>query len=139
MDTVSKEKRSKIMSSVRGKNTKLELSLRRELWRSGVHRYRINMKIKGKPDILFPKEKVAVFIDGCFWHGCPRCYTRPKSNQAYWDNKKIENIARDRRVDNYLAGQGFKVVRLWEHEIIGSMHDATEKIMTALEAVKEET
>jgi DNA mismatch endonuclease (patch repair protein) len=73
--------------------------------------------LPGKPDFAFPKQKVAVFVDGCFWHGCPKCYTRPKTNRAFWDKKRTDNMARDKRVTRQLRWQGWKVIRIWQHSL----------------------
>lgn len=71
----------------------------------------------GKPDFIFPKLKLAVFVDGCFWHGCPKHATWPKSRAAFWAAKLTGNKARDRRVNRELRKRGWKVLRIWEHEL----------------------
>ena len=73
--------------------------------------------MKVRPDFVFPKRKVAVFVDGCFWHGCPKCYVRPKQNRKFWDAKREGNMARDRRQSRALRAAGWTVLRLWEHEL----------------------
>ena len=70
--------------------------------------------VLARTDFGFPKQRVAVFVDECFWHGCPRCYTRPKTNRAFWDRKCTENMARDKRVNRQLRQQGWKVIRIWQ-------------------------
>jgi len=72
-----------------------------------------------KPDFVFPKSKLAVFVDGCFWHGCPRHFIRPRGNAAFWRKKIAANKARDRLVNRTLRRQGWKVLRIWEHELVG--------------------
>ena len=79
--------------------------------------WRRQLPLPGRPDFAFPKAKVAVFTDGCFWHGCPRCYTRPKSNRKFWDTKVIRNRERDREVSRGLRRKGWRVVRIWEHAL----------------------
>ncbi|WP_240772896.1 very short patch repair endonuclease [Phragmitibacter flavus] len=74
-------------------------------------------RLKVRPDFVFRKARVAVFVDGCFWHGCPKCYVSPKGNQEFWDTKKATNAARDRKVNRILKAAGWKVVRVWEHEL----------------------
>lgn len=74
-------------------------------------------ELPGRPDIVFEKRKTAIFIDGCFWHGCKRCYRRPKSNQRYWDAKIANNRRRDRRQGKQLKAMGWACVRFWEHEV----------------------
>src|SRR5262245_58666688 len=85
-DVLTPAQRSRCMSHIKGKDTKPELLLRKALWRLGL-RYRLHAKIPGRPDVVFPKAKVAVFIDGCQWHCCPIHFVRPKSNQEFWDRK----------------------------------------------------
>jgi DNA mismatch endonuclease, patch repair protein len=115
VDTFSKEKRSKIMSSIHSKNTKPELCLRKSLWAKGL-RYRVQYG-KEKIDIAFPSKKIAVFVDGCFWHGCPIHSHLPKSNEEYWIPKLKKNIERDKAKNERLEAQGWKVLHFWEHEL----------------------
>ena len=108
------------MQGNRKRDTRPELALRSELHRRGL-RYRIDQKpLKGlrcKADIVFRRQKVAVFVDGCFWHGCPDHGTSPKTNAAYWSAKIGRNTERDRLNDAELSDAGWVVVRVWEHEI----------------------
>jgi len=105
------------MSSIRGKNTKPELKIRRAVWALGK-RYRIHNKtIFGTPDMSNKSKKVAVFIDGCFWHGCSRCYVEPKSNTEFWRNKIARNTKRRKKVKAELKREGWKVLQFWEHQI----------------------
>ena len=115
MDTVSKKKRSEIMSQVRSKNTGIELSLRKSLWKRGL-RYRIHYGPESI-DIAFPSKRIAIFIDGCFWHGCPKHGTIPKTNRDYWQKKISDNNRRDRRKKTTLSNNGWKVLRVWQHEL----------------------
>lgn len=117
MDVLTEKQRSYCMSQIKGKDTKIELIFRKYIWSKGVLGYRIKNKVKGKPDLYFPKKRIAVFIDGCFWHKCPKCFIKPKSNRGFWKDKIRENTQRDRRTDKLLREQGIKVVRFWEHEI----------------------
>jgi DNA mismatch endonuclease, patch repair protein len=75
------------------------------------------MPLPGTPDFAFRREKMAIFIDGCFWHGCPRCYKAPSRNAAFWKKKIVGNRRRDRRVTGELRERGWRVIRLWEHEL----------------------
>lgn len=110
------EKRSAVMSLVKGRgNRSTELVLARIFRANSIKGWRRHLSLPGKPDFCFPKLKVAVFVDGCFWHGCPRCYRRPKSNTEFWDRKISGNRARDRRVARELATMGWRVVRIPEH------------------------
>jgi DNA mismatch endonuclease (patch repair protein) len=88
--------------------------------------------LPGKPDFAFAKQKVAVFVDGCFWHGCPKCYTRPKTNRAFWDKKRTDNMARDKRVTRQLRRQGWKVIQIWQHSLQKSPSACLNRIRRAL-------
>lgn len=106
------------MASVKGKGNKsTELALVTLLKSNFINGWRRHLPLPGKPDFCFPRQKVAVFVDGCFWHGCPKCYRRPKSNLAFWDGKVAANRTRDRRVNRELRGRGFIVVRIFEHQL----------------------
>jgi len=83
--------------------------------------------------LRFPKHKVAVFVDGCFWHGCPKCYTRPKTNRKFWDRKRETNMARDKRVTRQLRGRGWKVIRIWQHSLKKSPDACLNRIRRALD------
>ena len=134
MDKFSKEKRSKIMSSIKSKDSKIEIMLRKALWKRG-YRYRINYpQIIGKPDIVFVKKKVAVFCDGEFWHGYDwekRKY-EIKSNQKFWHEKIEKNIKRDEDVNLSLSEQGWKVIRFWGKDIEKNLPKCIEIIEDAL-------
>lgn len=106
------------MKAQRRRDTAPELALRRELWRRGL-RYRVDHKVVGtrrRVDVVFTRARVAVFIDGCFWHRCPIHSTLPKANAAWWLAKLDANVERDRRTDRDLEMAGWVVVRVWEHE-----------------------
>ena len=115
-DTVSKETRSRIMSSVRSKDTKPEIAVRSILWRGGF-RYRIHdATLPGTPDISNKRLGLAIFVDGCFWHGCPVCYVEPKTNVNFWRDKVNRNRKRREVVRADLKDRGLRVVEIWEHE-----------------------
>ena len=84
---------------------------------NGITGWRGESKLPGKPDFIFPKLKTAVFVDGCFWHGCPRHGTKPKNRAAFWLAKLTGNKVRDRRVNRALRERGWKVIRVWEREL----------------------
>jgi DNA mismatch endonuclease (patch repair protein) len=114
MDHVAKEIRSKIMAAVHSQgNTTTELPLGRLLWTAGLRGYRKHWPVKGKPDFAWPARKVAVFVDGCFWHGCS-CKYLPRTNTAFWRDKIETNKRRDRRVSQSLRRKGWAVVRIKE-------------------------
>jgi DNA mismatch endonuclease (patch repair protein) len=129
-DHVSPETRSSIMRAVKSKGARsTERRLRAVLVASGISGWRMHANgLPGKPDFIFPDNKVAVFVDGCFWHGCPKCYRRPHSSQSYWDAKVAGNIARDKRRRAELRKLGWRVLRVWEHEVKASASAAVVKI-----------
>ena len=105
------------MSSIRSKNTKVEVDFRKKVWTAGF-RYRLySKKLPGKPDLVFASKKTVVFIDGCFWHKCPKCFKRPASNKKYWDWKIKYNVDKDKRINKELKKIGWKVIRFWEHDV----------------------
>lgn len=112
------------MTKVRQKGTTAEMRLRKELFGIGL-RYRVNYTILDKPrrtaDIAFPKQRLAVFVDGCFWHGCPEHGSWPKLNAEFWRDKIETNRARDTDTENRLRGLGWNVLRVWEHEVPGEV------------------
>lgn len=117
-DTISPQKRSEIMSSIRSTGNKAtELFFVRILRIHRIIGWRRNAKIIGRPDFVFSRERVAVFVDGCFWHGCSKHCRMPKSNIVYWNSKIRKNMNRDRSVDRSLSLVGWLVVRFWEHEL----------------------
>lgn len=119
MDRHTAEQRSKNMAAIRARGNKTtELALISLLRANKISGWRRHSKgAHGSPDFLFPASKVAVFVDGCFWHGCPRHCIMPKSNKAYWEPKISRNKARDRAVGRFYKTKGWRVVRIWEHEI----------------------
>lgn len=132
VDRFSKETRSKIMASIRGKDTQQEITIRRLLWSEGV-RYRIHdRKIFGTPDISIRSKKVAIFLDGCFWHACPTCYKEPKSNTEFWRNKIIKNRNRRQKVVEMLARDNWKVLEFWEHTIMNDPYSVADDILNNL-------
>lgn len=115
---------SRMMKAVRGRgNRTTEARFRAALVASGVSGWKLNFReIKGSPDFYFPSEKVAVFLDGCFWHGCEDCGHIPQKNRAFWHAKIARNKERDSRNTAILRRQGISVLRFWEHEIRDSLH-----------------
>src|SRR4051794_1153421 len=110
--------RSEQMSRIRSAHTAPERLLRSALWAAGV-RYRLHARsLPGRPDLVFAKRRLVVFIDGCFWHGCPEHYTCPKSRTDFWIGKLKRNTQRDQRQTMILENAGWTVIRLWEHEIL---------------------
>lgn len=116
IDVLTPEQRRYCMSRIHGKNTKPEVMLRKALWAQGL-RYRLKNDLYGKPDIVFASQRVAIFIDGCFWHRCKKHFVLPKTNRKLWDAKINSNVERDRFVQKILIRNGWSVLRIWEHEI----------------------
>jgi DNA mismatch endonuclease (patch repair protein) len=117
-DVFTEEKRSEVMSKIRGKGNKAtELAMVKLFRANGITGWRRHYPIEGKPDFAFPKLKLAVFVDGCFWHGCPKHATQPKGNGAFWLAKLEANKARDRKVNGLLRLKGWRVLRIWEHDL----------------------
>jgi DNA mismatch endonuclease (patch repair protein) len=118
-DVFSKEKRSEIMAGIRGKgNRSTEWRLRARLIAAGISGWRINATdITGKPDFVFDEAKIAIFVDGCFWHGCRRCRNIPTTNTDFWSAKIEATIKRDQKVMLSLSNSGWRVLRFWEHEL----------------------
>ena len=120
------------MSLIRGKgNKETEIALLALLKQNKITGWRRHLPLPGKPDFAFPKHKVAVFVDGCFWHGCPKCYTRPKTNRKFWDRKREENMARDKRVNRQLRREGWRVIRIWQHSLQKSPEACLSRIRRA--------
>lgn len=119
------------MSRIRSKDTKPELAIRRELFRRGVRGWRCHPKgIPGKPDIAFTRWRVAVFVDGCFWHGHPDFFTPGKSG-AYWDAKIARTRERDRFANEALAKAGWRVLRFWDFEVEDDLHRCVQEVLVA--------
>ncbi|MSU41216.1 MAG: very short patch repair endonuclease [Pedosphaera sp.] len=117
-DVFTKAKRSQVMARIRGHgNKETELALIRIFRAHRITGWRRHQPVFGKPDFVFPKLRLAVFVDGCFWHGCPKHGTRPKQNRKFWDVKIARNKARDREVGRALRKRGWRVVRIWEHAL----------------------
>lgn len=115
-DDRTSAQRSETMRSIRGRDTSCEVQLRSAVHRRGL-RYSLRSRLPGRPDLAFVRGRTAVFVDGCFWHGCPLHCRRPSTNRAYWDAKIARNESRDRRVDGELRALGWRVIRVWEHEV----------------------
>jgi DNA mismatch endonuclease (patch repair protein) len=120
------------MSQLRRRDNDRELSLRRELHAGGL-RFRVTYPVPGirrrTIDIAFTRRRVAVFLDGCFWHGCPVHGTEPRSNSAWWKQKIDANRARDRDTDRHLDDLGWRVVRIWEHEELAAARDRVAAVL----------
>ena len=110
---------SRVMSGNKAKDTKPEILLRKALWNIGLRGYRVHDRsLPGRPDIAFSKQKLAVFVNGCFWHRCPYCkYQLPKNNTEFWKDKFEKNVLRDRAKIDLLKKMGWKTLTIWECEL----------------------
>lgn len=132
-DRVDKDTRSRVMSAVRSKNTRLEQTLIEILNDAGIEGYeRYAESLPGTPDVAFLDKKIAVFLDSCFWHGCPKHLRRPSSNKPYWESKIEKNIKRDKRQRSALRRLGWGVLRVWEHDLKKPLN-IVRKVCRALE------
>lgn len=128
--------RSRIMSSIRGKSNKsTEAVLRSKIVRAGISGWTMHPpNVPGKPDFYFYRQNIAIFVDGCFWHGCGRCGHIPKTRTAFWSAKILRNRQRDRRTRSTLRRRGIRVISFWEHQLLRTSGDSIlTKLMNALE------
>lgn len=116
-DRVSKKTRSRIMSKIKSKNTSLELNFQKQLWNGGLGGFRLHYCLLGKPDIVFVKQKVVIFLDGDFWHGYNWKKLGRVPPKGYWQEKIQRNINRAKVCNRQLRKNGWKVLRFWEHNI----------------------
>jgi len=128
------ETHSRRMGAIRGRGNKTtEARFRALLVRAGIRGWTMRTKgIKGKPDIFFPESNVAVFLDGCFWHGCPKCGHVPSVNRPFWKAKIERNQQRDRDTDELLLQTGVRAIRFWEHELRDTQKDCIQRLLDAL-------
>lgn len=130
-DVLTPKQRTFCMSRIRSKNTSPEVMLRKHIFKAGF-RYKIRSNLVGKPDIVFSKEKVVIFVDGCFWHGCSIHSKLPSTNTEYWSNKIMNNQNRDNRVTKELEAIGWLVIRFWEHDVKTNIDSCVNKIKSVL-------
>jgi DNA mismatch endonuclease (patch repair protein) len=124
------------MQANKGRDTSPELAVRRLLHASGL-RYRVNLRpvvgLRRSADVVFTRRRLAVLIDGCFWHGCPAHYERPAINRSYWDAKVTRNRERDEETNAALVANGWRVLRFWEHEVVSDPHAVVKRIQRELD------
>lgn len=138
-DRVDEETRSEMMSSIRGTgNASTEWAMRARLVAEGISGFTLHADLPGSPDFAFGDERVAVFVDGCFWHGCPEHHNQPDNNSEFWAQKIQGNRDRDRRVTEELEGAGWTVIRIWEHELANAPETAVERVREAVERCRRE-
>lgn len=133
MDSISRARRSIVMSRIRARDTGPERALRAALWKLGVRGWRLHQRsVIGTPDIVFRRLHLAVFVDGRFWHGHPRYFTPGKSG-AYWDSKIAKNRARDKSVTSELRRTGWTVLRFWDFTVEANADAVARRIAAALD------
>lgn len=131
-DNLTPEQRSRTMSRIKRRDTKPELLLRRAVWSAGFRGYRIDDgRLPGRPDLAWTRHRLAVFVDGKFWHGHPSAY-RPGRHGAYWDEKVARNVERDRAADEELREMGWTVLRLWDFEVRRDLAGCVAQVASAL-------
>ena len=120
------------MQAIRSRDTAFELSVRRRLYASGL-RYRVHYQpvvgLRRRADVVFTKQRIAVFLDGCFWHGCPEHGTAPTANSHWWQQKLAAKVARDRDTDRLLGEAGWSGLRVWEHVAVEDAADVVEQVL----------
>jgi DNA mismatch endonuclease (patch repair protein) len=132
-DNLTREQRSYAMSRIRSRgNSSTEQSLVAVMRKAGISGWRRKSTLCGKPDFVFPRFHTAIFVDGCYWHGCRKCGLASKSNIEYWKPKVAGNIKRDRANSRKLRKDGWKVVRIWEHDLKSDPIKCVRKIMLAI-------
>lgn len=132
MDTRTPEQRARIMAAVRSKDTAPEVALRRALHAAGIRGWRCHYKAApGTPDLAWPALRVAVFVDGAFWHGHPSRYKEGRSG-SYWDKKIRRNVERDREVDAKLQASGWRVLRVWDFEVRRDVEGVVDRVREVL-------
>jgi DNA mismatch endonuclease (patch repair protein) len=136
IDVLTPEQRRLNMRRNKGRNTLPELRLRSALHAEGL-RFRLHRRdLPGSPDVIFPAARLAVFVDGCYWHGCPLHATKPKTNESFWKTKLARNKERDLQVNSKLGNMGWRVLRFWEHEVRA---DLPSVVSTVREAINDDT
>jgi DNA mismatch endonuclease (patch repair protein) len=119
------------MGRIRGSHTTPERVMRSALWATGL-RYRLHARgVVGRPDIVIRKNKIAVFVDGCFWHGCPRHYVRPRTRAEFWADKLSANVLRDRAQTLQLEAAGWRVLRFWECQVVEGPVECARRVVSA--------
>jgi len=133
MDNLTPEQRKKNMSNIRSQDTKPELIIEKELKKRKIYFSRNSKNIFGKPDFIFRRKKIVLFVDSDFWHCHPTRFIKPKSNLEYWEKKIERNIMRDKLVNRTLKKEGWRVIRVWEYDIKKNLDKTINKITKKLE------
>lgn len=132
MDNLTKAQRHKNMQKIRSMDTISEKRIMQELKRRKIYFAKYVLSLPGKPDIVFRRKKIAVFIDSDFWHVHPKRFIMPKSNIKYWKEKIVRNQKRDSEVNHRLRKEGWKIIRIWEHDLKKNLSRCMDKILKSL-------
>lgn len=130
-DVLTEAQRRLCMTRNQGRDTKPEVALRKACWSLG-YRYRLQARLPGRPDFVFSRQRVAVFVDGCFWHGCPTHYQAPATRAEFWKLKLARNQQRDAMVTQQLTAAGWRVIRIWEHTVSQTIDEAVREVVNCL-------
>lgn len=133
MDNLTKEQRRRNMQNIRSANTRAELFVARELRKRKIYFARNVKSIFGKPDFVFRRKKIVIFVDSDFWHGHPKRRVMPKSNRRYWNQKIKSNIERDKEVNEVLKKSGWLIIRIWEYDLNHSCKKVINRILQAIQ------
>lgn len=138
MDWMTPEQRSRNMSAIRSSgNRSTEMALRFRLVRAGLRGWRLQPRdVEGHPDFVFDGLRLAVFVDGCYWHGCPQCFRAPQQNRRYWKEKILRNRLRDKRVSARLRRHGWSVIRIREHTLKKNPAAAVARITSKIDSLR---
>ena len=129
VDNLTKRQRSHCMSKIRSKWTAQEKKIHNFLKGNKI-KHKMHPNLFGSPDILLTKTNTIIFLNGCFWHRCPKCFKKPKSNRSYWTKKIMNNVSRDKSVQSSLKKDGYKIRIIWEHDINNNIKTIVEKLKT---------
>lgn len=127
-DNLTKEQRKECMSKIKSKWTQQEKKTHNYLKGHKI-KHKMHPDIQGKPDILLTETKTVIFLHGCFWHKCPKCYVEPKTQKEYWIPKIEKNVKRDKKNSRLLQEQGFRVYKFWEHEVKKNFNKVLQKLI----------
>lgn len=130
-DVLTKKQRSLNMSRIRGKWTSQEKLIHNHL-KSMKIRHQMHPRIKGRPDVLLTDTNTLIFLDGCFWHKCPKCFKMPRTRRDFWKKKINDNVKRDIKINRILREDGYRIIRIWEHQIKKNENYVKTKIINAL-------
>jgi DNA mismatch endonuclease Vsr len=129
--------RSRTMAAIPSQRTSLEQQLATAMWAAGIRGWRRNLRVEHtRPDFAFSRPQVAVFVDGCFWHGCPQCCRRPATNTHYWRAKLARNVERDTEQSRRLEDAGWTVVRFWGHELLADSDTCAVRVKLATDVLR---